>query len=115
MASEPVVESVTRYLQRLVAQGIPVEYGVLFGSAVRGEMNEWSDIDVLVVSPHFDTRRRREDINLLWRTAAWTDSRIEPVAVGSQEYIHEAGSALLEMVRREGQIIPLMADEVAIK
>ena len=88
-------------------QGIPVEFGVVYGSQVRGKSDALSDIDLLVVSPSFDEERKRSDINLLWRVAARTDSRIEPIPVGLQQFKADDGSAIIEIARREGQIIPL--------
>ena len=52
-------------------------------------------------------KRKRDDINLLWRIAARTDSRIEPIPVGEQQYETDDSSAIIETARREGQRIPL--------
>jgi predicted nucleotidyltransferase len=107
MAEESVINSVKKYLRQLIKRGIPVQYGVLFGSWAKGHPHEWSDIDLLVVSSRFDGERRREDINLLWRTAARTDNRIEPVPVGRIQYESDAGSPIIEIARREGLVITL--------
>jgi predicted nucleotidyltransferase len=107
MVDESIVKVVRRYLQALVEQGIPVYQGVVFGSQARGHTHAWSDIDLLVVSPQFDDERRREDVNLLWRTAARVDTRIEPIAVGQRQFEEDDSSAIIEMARREGQVIPL--------
>jgi hypothetical protein len=88
-------------------QDIPVSYGVVFGSQVHGGAGPWSDIDLLVVSPRFDECRKRSDINLLWRVAARTDSRIEPIPVGQQQFLTDDSSAIIEIARHEGQLIPL--------
>jgi predicted nucleotidyltransferase len=96
-----------RYLQRLASLGIAVERGVIFGSHARGEASQWSDIDLIVVSPRFDTPRTREDLNLLWRAAVREDSRIEPIPCGSKEWLEDKTSAIVEMARREGkELIP---------
>jgi predicted nucleotidyltransferase len=107
MAEESVINSVKKYLRQLIKRGIPVQYGVLFGSWVKGHPHEWSDIDLLVVSSRFDGERRREDINLLWRTAARTDNRIEPIPVGRIQYESDYGSPIIEIARREGLVITL--------
>jgi len=107
MADEAIVKVVRQYLQALVRQGIPVRFGVLFGSQASGHPDPWSDIDVLVVSPRFDNERRRDDVNLLWRVAVRTDSRIEPVAVGQHQFEEDDSSAIIEIARREGIIVPL--------
>ncbi len=107
MVDEAIVKVVKQYLQALVEQDIPVRYGVVFGSLAKGHSHAWSDIDLLVVSPRFDGARRREDVNLLWRMAARTDSRIEPVAVGQRQFDEDDSSAIVEIARREGQVVSL--------
>jgi predicted nucleotidyltransferase len=107
MVDRSVLNSVKKYLQALSAQGVPVKAGVLFGSYATGKMHEWSDIDLLVVSPRFDKKVKRADIDLLWHVAADVDSRIEPIAIGEQQYKDSNSSYIIEIARREGQIIPL--------
>ena len=109
MVDESVVRVVRRYLQALVEQGIPSPHAVVFGSQATGHTHAWSDIDLLVVSPKFDAPRKREDVNILWHIAAFTDSRIEPIAVGERQYETDDSSAIIEIARREGQMISLPA------
>jgi predicted nucleotidyltransferase len=107
MVSPEIAMTIRRYLLALNAQGMPVRCGVLFGSYVKGNVHEWMDIDLLVVSPRFDEPRSRADINMLWRTAAEVDSRIEPLAVGERQLAEDRGSPILEIARREGEVIEL--------
>jgi hypothetical protein len=107
MAEESVINSVKQYLRLLTQRGIPVQYGVLFGSWAKGQPHKWSDIDLLVVSAQFDGQRRREDVNLLWRVAAQTDNRIEPIPVGQLQYQSDNSSPIIEIARREGVIITI--------
>ncbi len=48
-----------------------------------------------------------EDINLLWRMAARTDSRIEPIPVGQRQFEEDDSSAIIEIARREGQVVSI--------
>ncbi|NCO90923.1 MAG: nucleotidyltransferase domain-containing protein [Armatimonadetes bacterium] len=105
MAEGAVLRSVREYLNAVQQEGIPVQFGVLFGSHATGRADQWSDIDLLVVSPRYDTHRTRADLNLLWRLAARTDSRVEPVPVGRHQYEDDDSSAIIETARREGQIV----------
>jgi predicted nucleotidyltransferase len=107
MADQSIVKSVQNYLQYVKQQGIPVSYGVLFGSHVKNKAHKWSDIDVLVVSPLFDEIQTAEDHERLWMFAARTDKRIEPIPVGEKQYREDKSALILEIARREGQIIPL--------
>lgn len=107
MANRKVVTSIKNYLKAVAQMGIPVKYGVLFGSYVRGQEHEWSDIDLLVVSPRYDKKWTHKDWAKLWVIAAQTDSRIEPIPVGEKQFKEDNSSAIIEIARREGQIIPL--------
>ena len=107
MVEKSVVKIVRKYLQAVSSQGFPVKAGVVFGSYATGKTHKWSDIDLLVISPRFDGQRKRQDIDLLWHVAVDVDSRIEPIAVGERQYEEDNVSAILDIARREGQIIPL--------
>jgi predicted nucleotidyltransferase len=105
MADEAVIIAVKKYLGKLQDAGFEDCFAVLYGSQVTGNHDEWSDIDILIVSSIFDSEIRREHVNLLWRIAAATDSRIEPIPVGKLQYNNDDGNALIEIARRNGQII----------
>lgn len=103
MVDESVAGTIRRYLNELNKRGIRADFAVVFGSQVAGRSHALSDIDLLVVAPEFDEKRSREEIDLLWRVAARTDSRIEPIAVGLRQYQEDDSSAIVEIARREGQ------------
>jgi len=65
MVDAAIVQSIQRYLQVLSERGLPVQYGVLFGSYARNQLHPWSDIDVVIVSEQFDDQPCREDVLLL--------------------------------------------------
>ena len=108
MADIAIHRIAQHYLQQLAALGVPIERGVIFGSHARGKASQWSDIDLLVVSPRFDGPRTREHLNLLWRVAAHEDSRIEPIPCGSVEWKASLDSAIIEVARREGEEVALV-------
>jgi len=105
MAQESIVKSVRKYLNELKRLGVPVKFGILFGSYARKDTHKWSDIDLLIVSSRYDESYNREDINLLWRTAARTDNRIEPVPVGLHRWETDDESTIIETARREGILV----------
>jgi predicted nucleotidyltransferase len=109
MADAAVVESIQNYLHAVVKKGIPVRFGVLFGSYAKGTEHKWSDIDLLVVSPIYDDKEQRTHENWadLWAIAAHTDVRIEPIPVGEKQFREDNTTLIFEIARREGQIIPL--------
>jgi len=107
MVDRTIVKSVRQYLKTVQNEGIVVRFGIVFGSYVTGRSDPWSDIDVLVVSPVFDVPRNRKDIDLLWRLAARSDSRIEPIPCGERQWNEDSSSAIVEIARREGETIRL--------
>ena len=107
MVDESVVQCVRRYLGNLTAQGIPAHLGILFGSFAKETAGPLSDIDLLVISSTFDGEYPRELVSRLWRTAARTDSRIEPIPCGEQQWREDTGAPILEIVRKEGIPIEL--------
>ncbi len=105
MLEADVVKSVMNYLDALQNAGLRVEFAVVFGSQTTGKTHAWSDIDLLVVSPQFDNMKDRTLLNLLWQTTSRTDSRIEPIPCGSRQWQHDNTNAIIEIARREGEVL----------
>jgi predicted nucleotidyltransferase len=102
MVEKSVIASVRNYLKELLRVGVPVKQGIVFGSHAREHSDKWSDIDLLVISDKYDRACAREDINLLWKIAARTDNRIEPIPVGLKRWETDDESTIIEVARREG-------------
>lgn len=117
MASEEIVQSIRNYLHRLQKQGMPIAFGVLYGSFARGDNHADSDVDLVVVSPRFDGNQSWRDKEILWETTITTDNPIkpigvglhpiEPIGVGLKRWHEDDSSPLIEIVRQEGEIIHL--------
>ena len=106
MVDAAVVGAVRRYMEVLRSEhAFDVRQAVVFGSYARGKPDQWSDIDLVVVAPRFDGDFSRADVTLLWRVAACTDSRIEPIPCGVRQWFEDQSSAIIEIARREGQVI----------
>ncbi|MBN2269891.1 MAG: nucleotidyltransferase domain-containing protein [Sedimentisphaerales bacterium] len=105
MVDPSIIATVKEYLQRLSHSGLSVAFGVIFGSQVSGRANALSDIDLIVVSPQFDGKISRDAINMLWRVAAKTDSRIEPIPCGQKQWQDNPADAIIEIARNEGATI----------
>jgi hypothetical protein len=108
MADPTIVEIVREYSRNLAQQGILARMGVLFGSYTSGQPGQWSDIDVVVVSPMFDGIFSRDMIDSLWYVAARTDSRIEPIPCGERQWEEDTATPIIEIARREG--VQVLAD-----
>ncbi|MBE3098311.1 MAG: nucleotidyltransferase domain-containing protein [Planctomycetes bacterium] len=107
MADDMVTGLIRQYLRNLREAGIHATSGVLFGSFARGNARDWSDIDLVVVSPRFDLPYELADVETLWVVAGRTDSRIEPIPCGEHQWLEDNGSEIIELARREGRRIAL--------
>jgi predicted nucleotidyltransferase len=101
MAKKEVITLIQKFLNYLNQEGIPVEKAYLYGSYARGEENEESDIDVLLVSDVFD-RNDDQPIGKTWRISRMIDTRIEPYTVGKKKFLTDQFSPLLQIVKQEG-------------
>jgi len=109
MVESTVINAVRQYLAVLPTVGIHASRAVLYGSFARGEADQHSDIDLVVIAPEFDLGRDFETINRLWETTILADNRIEPIPCGEKEWESGDGRPILEVARREGVVIE--ADE----
>ncbi|MCK5381854.1 MAG: nucleotidyltransferase domain-containing protein, partial [Candidatus Latescibacteria bacterium] len=55
-----VIDIIDRYLAALKRHNIPIQQAVLFGSYANGHYDEWSDIDLALVSEVFEGIRIRD-------------------------------------------------------
>jgi uncharacterized protein len=94
-----VAELVRRFLVRLGDEGIRVDAAYLFGSIAAGTSNQWSDIDVAVISPDMSEDRFAERVRLTGFSSS-IDVRIEPVPFRPDNFIDE--DPLAWEIRRRG-------------
>ena len=102
MVEAATVTAVRRYLQILPPYGIHPSRAILYGSCVRGDTHEWSDIDVVVIAPEFDTDKSVERRQDLWEACLAADHRIEPIGCGVEEWENNQSRLILEIAKREG-------------
>jgi predicted nucleotidyltransferase len=75
---DSVREIINNYLKSLEAHHIRIRKVVLFGSYVTGKADEWSDIDVALVSDDFEGDWFK-DRNRIRRLTLAVDNRLSPV------------------------------------
>jgi predicted nucleotidyltransferase len=109
MDKETVLEIIKDYLYALRQAGLQVSQAVLYGSWARNEARLESDIDLIVLAPEFDAGQDQDLIDQLWEiTAAVPEAWcIEPIACGEQEWLTDDSRAIIEIARREGELIRL--------
>ena len=105
MVESTITSAIKRYVLALSTFGIHTNRLVLFGSFARGDANEWSDIDLVVIAPEFDGPRELTLVEKLWLATASADNRIEPIPCGELEWETDGSRPILEIARREGVII----------
>ncbi len=101
-SADTVIEIVKQYIRELRLHDIPVQETIIFGSYVKGNATDDSDIDIAVISDafsgdRFDDRRRivpfRRNI----------DSRIEPIPFRPERFAE--GGNLVDDIKKTGIII----------
>ncbi len=73
-----VLHNIMSFLEKLDQTGIRISRAYVFGSYAKGKADEWSDIDVAVVSPQLGNDRLEERIRLT-ELAIAIDDRLEPL------------------------------------
>lgn len=107
MATEAIIKSVRKYLNYLKENGFNVSFGILYGSQVTGKATEFSDIDLIVVSPDFDDAIECKTLDKLWQCAGRTDHRIEPIPCGLERWEKDDYTPIIDIARNEGTIVTL--------
>lgn len=77
MQREEIIKIIKEYVNNLEKSGVIVESVYLFGSFAKGNSNQWSDIDVAIISPYFRLKYN-EGRFMLWKIRRTIDARIEP-------------------------------------
>jgi len=101
MAQKEIITLIRDFVRRLSQEGIPVDKAFLYGSYARGEENEESDIDIMLVSEIFDSDDD-QTIGKTWRISRSVDVRLEPYTVGRKRFLNDQYSPLLQLVKKEG-------------
>lgn len=96
---------VQRYVSALRTAHVPVQRVFVYGSAARGTMHAWSDIDVGVVGPSFAEYRVDEMIRLQF-IAARVDPIISPIPLRPQD-LEDRFDTIGDAIRKGGKEVPL--------
>ncbi|MGI6343962.1 MAG: nucleotidyltransferase domain-containing protein [Bacillota bacterium] len=97
----------TAVLDRFVAalqQQLPISQVILYGSHVRGEANELSDINLVVISPQFG-KNKLQEIRLLSQIALDCDEDIEALPYSLEDLENLIPGSFLDEVLRTGRVI----------
>jgi uncharacterized protein len=84
-ADRKIEKSVKSYIAQLEGIGIHVQQAILFGSYASGKFDEWSDIDLAIVSNDF-AGNRFEDRNKIRRITLQVNSDISPMPFRPEDF-----------------------------
>ncbi|MCF6149112.1 MAG: nucleotidyltransferase domain-containing protein [Candidatus Kuenenia sp.] len=109
MAAVPdeILKKLKKFLSMISASGIQLERAILFGSYAKGTANNWSDIDVALVSKDF-TGIGFYDRQRVNPFIIKTDSRIEPHPFRPEDFTGE--HPFVNQILKDAIEIPLSSD-----
>lgn len=84
-ADRKVEKTVKSYLEQLERIGIHVQQAFLFGSYASGKHDEWSDIDLAIVSKDF-IGNRFQDRNKIRKITLQVNSDISPMPYRPEDF-----------------------------
>lgn len=111
MVDKSIIDIIQNYLQVSSESGVQISEAVLFGSYAKGNFNEESDLDLLLICSNIDKNSSEDIKNKLWSLRAKTDSRIEPIPVAESEWNAGAGGIMADIARQEGIRIGVISNE----
>jgi predicted nucleotidyltransferase len=98
---------IRRYIVALEARGISVERVILFGSHASGHPDEWSDIDIAVISPKFDTLSLLERYEQLGLANRDLQAPLDVVGFSSTQVTNCEPESFLAEILRTGVDVPV--------
>ena len=79
---------IDQFLTELAENNINIEQAILFGSYAQGTYNDWSDIDLAIVSQAFEGDRFK-DRNKIRRIKLHVSSDLEPIPYSPDNFKRE--------------------------
>ncbi len=100
----PTADRLLAAVERLVAAARPKRI-ILFGSHARGDADDHSDIDLVVVEPVVDDRF--EEMVRLNRALKWFVMPVDLLVVSEEEFEHRSATpgTVEHAARREGRVL----------
>ncbi len=102
--SEATIKIVKDYTSRLSEEeNLLIKKVIVFGSQANGTLKKWSDIDVCIISPKF--KNTQKALEFLWKKRKREEvlNGLEPIGFSEEDF--EAGSGLIEEIKRTGVVI----------
>ena len=103
MDKESVLTIIADFNAEMEALGTRPSKVILYGSYARGDWHEWSDIDLVVVSPDFEGMGYWDRIEVLTEAIYRVRQPIEAVAMDPDQW--DRGDSMLAQIAREGELV----------
>jgi len=104
MDKNQIIDLLKSFLIILKRQGIHIDNAILYGSYSKGENQDKSDIDLMLISKEFDILND-ELAGLIWKISNRFDHRIEPFLIGLNKFNTDKDSPLIQDVKETGIVI----------
>ena len=101
---DDIMKKLRRFLSMVKEEGIRLDKVILFGSYVKGMQNEWSDLDIALVSKDF-TGIGFYDCKRINPFIIKVDSRIEPHPFTTEDFTRD--NLFVDQILKEGIEIPV--------
>ncbi len=101
------------YLHRSIPN--KVEFVALFGSKARGDSQQDSDIDVLVILSREDRELRREILRQAARVSLKYDVLLSPRVIGTERWERMRGFSLYQNVQKEAAGLEIVSGELSLE
>ena len=105
VATAPDLDRIISGFLGLLSGAVRVEAVVLYGSYVNGSPDEWSDIDVAVISPDFEGVPINERQSMISKLTYERVSGIAPIGYPSSEYHNPGRHSFLREIIRTGRVV----------
>lgn len=84
-ADKRIEQTIKSYIEQLENIGVHVQQAILFGSYATGKYDEWSDIDLAIVSDDF-AGNRFNDRNKIRKVTLRVNSDISPIPFRPEDF-----------------------------
>jgi predicted nucleotidyltransferase len=84
-ADKRIEQTIKSYIEQLENIGVHVQQAILFGSYATGKYDEWSDIDLAIVSDDF-AGNRFNDRNKIRKVTLQVNSDISPIPFRPEDF-----------------------------
>lgn len=104
MDKDNVLKTIMLFKDALEEQRVKIKLLILYGSYAKGNADEMSDIDIVVVSDDFKEKGFWERIDILTEAIYKVYKPIEAVAITLEEW-EKSNSAILRFAREGGEVV----------